>query len=482
MKKVYLLLLLLLQTGAGYLMAQNVGINATGALPDPKAMLDISSTSSGLLIPRMTTVQRDAIASPTVGLQVFNLTTNTLDIYRGTGWESTGFTNPGTNVVHVYSPADLPAPVSGAITLVTGKVYLFSGLVNISPNYINLNGASVQGTNPVGDGVASSVSGAVLRSTDQHVYIEKMLVILASTTTTAYDFSDATGTKSCNLITGNNVKPYPGNAALLTGPGVGQVSGFRAVIVLQNYFDVSDGLKVTGTMGRLVLGFNLFGSIIAGKSAVEFLPGLKVDDVDLSNNHFIYTGTGQTGIMLDAGAGVDRGRMSSNMFRNVSTPISGFDGGSPGWSMQQNSGVPNTHAYGFLYMNNNTVATGFSSTTGFYRINGTTTLINAQKFTAANNQLTYIGKSPTTVRIVAIVGGRSPQAGSDYSIYIAKNGTVATVPEASIGAMLSGQGFQIVLESQVDMTTGDYVEIGIRNNANTASVVISDLQFRATEQ
>jgi hypothetical protein len=30
---------------------QNIGINATGHLPDIKAMLDIASTNSGLLIP-----------------------------------------------------------------------------------------------------------------------------------------------------------------------------------------------------------------------------------------------------------------------------------------------------------------------------------------------------------------------------------------------------------------------------------------------
>ena len=122
MKKIYLLCLLIMQTGAGCLMAQNVGINATGALPDTKAMLDISSTSSGLLIPRMTTVQRDAITSPPVGLQVYNLTTNTMDIFRGVNWESTGFMSPTSSVVNVNSLADLPAPSGGVITLTKDKM------------------------------------------------------------------------------------------------------------------------------------------------------------------------------------------------------------------------------------------------------------------------------------------------------------------------------------------------------------------------
>ncbi|GAB2705870.1 hypothetical protein GCM10011495_23190 [Hymenobacter frigidus] len=480
MKKIYLLCLLIMQTGAGYLMAQNVGINATGALPDTKAMLDISSTSSGLLIPRMTTVQRDAIAGPTVGLQVYNLTTNTVDVFRGVNWEATGFMSPTSSVVNVNSLADLPAPSNGVITLVEGKMYSFSGIVNISPNYIDLNGAAARGNNPVGDGVASNVSGAVLRSTGKHVYLEKLLVILASSTTKAYDFADNVGDKSCNIITGNNVKPA--SPAQPAGPGVGTVSGFRAVIILQNYFDVSDGLKVTGTMGRLILGFNLFGSITAGNSAVEMLSGLTVNDVDLSNNHFIFTpNVAATGIKI-SGATVDRGRMSTNMFRNVATPITGFSGDTPGWQMQNNTGVPNTRAQGFLYMNGNTTATNFVDQTSYVKVAGNTTIVRQQKFTSiTTNRLTYAGKSSTSVRVTAIIGGKAPFAGADYSIAIIKNGVTIPLPAASIGSMLNNQGFQIVLETDVDLATGDFLELGIRNTASTASVTISDLQLRVSE-
>lgn len=52
------------------------------------AMLDVRSTSSGFLPPRMTTTQRDAIATPATGLQVYNTTTNTNDVYNGTAWVS----------------------------------------------------------------------------------------------------------------------------------------------------------------------------------------------------------------------------------------------------------------------------------------------------------------------------------------------------------------------------------------------------------
>lgn len=68
------------------LQAQNVAINATGAAPNASAMLDITSTTSGILIPRMTTAQRTAIAAPAQGLRVYDLTTNTFWYYNGSAW------------------------------------------------------------------------------------------------------------------------------------------------------------------------------------------------------------------------------------------------------------------------------------------------------------------------------------------------------------------------------------------------------------
>jgi len=43
--------------------------------PDPSAKLDVSSTTKGLLIPRLTTTQVNAISNPAAGLLVYNTTT-----------------------------------------------------------------------------------------------------------------------------------------------------------------------------------------------------------------------------------------------------------------------------------------------------------------------------------------------------------------------------------------------------------------------
>lgn len=53
------------------LFSQNVAINEDGSPPDNSAMLDISSTDKGVLIPRMTQAQKNAILQPATGLLIY---------------------------------------------------------------------------------------------------------------------------------------------------------------------------------------------------------------------------------------------------------------------------------------------------------------------------------------------------------------------------------------------------------------------------
>jgi hypothetical protein len=53
---------------------------------DVSAMLQINSTTQGVLFPRMTTTQKNAIASPAAGLVLYDSTTNKLQCYNGSTW------------------------------------------------------------------------------------------------------------------------------------------------------------------------------------------------------------------------------------------------------------------------------------------------------------------------------------------------------------------------------------------------------------
>jgi hypothetical protein len=72
--------------------ANDFAITSTGAigigtsLPNASARLQIDSTTAGFLPPRMTSAQRNAIASPATGLMVYNTTDNRPSFFNGTSW------------------------------------------------------------------------------------------------------------------------------------------------------------------------------------------------------------------------------------------------------------------------------------------------------------------------------------------------------------------------------------------------------------
>jgi hypothetical protein len=69
MKKVALLIAICFSMGNA--SAQNVAINNTASPADASAMLDVSSNTKGMLVPRMTQAQRVAISNPANGLLIY---------------------------------------------------------------------------------------------------------------------------------------------------------------------------------------------------------------------------------------------------------------------------------------------------------------------------------------------------------------------------------------------------------------------------
>jgi hypothetical protein len=74
--------------------SQNVGINTTGNMPNDKALLDLDASpgnDKGLLIPRLSTTNRDAIAAPIPeSLLIYNTTTQCFEAWNGDAWVAFG--------------------------------------------------------------------------------------------------------------------------------------------------------------------------------------------------------------------------------------------------------------------------------------------------------------------------------------------------------------------------------------------------------
>jgi hypothetical protein len=67
-----------------------VGINTP--VPDPTSILDITSSSKGVLFPALTSAQRDAITGPALGLTIYNKDLNVHQFWNGTCWVNVGQT------------------------------------------------------------------------------------------------------------------------------------------------------------------------------------------------------------------------------------------------------------------------------------------------------------------------------------------------------------------------------------------------------
>ncbi|MFK7832702.1 MAG: hypothetical protein AB8B52_05460 [Winogradskyella sp.] len=108
MNRLRLLIILLV---CSYTAFSQVGIGTT--TPDDSAILDISSTTQGFLLPRMNEVQRNGIANPATGLLIYLIegTQQCLQVYNGSGWET------------IYCPTTNTVPVATNVS--------FSGSLNV---------------------------------------------------------------------------------------------------------------------------------------------------------------------------------------------------------------------------------------------------------------------------------------------------------------------------------------------------------------
>ncbi|MEM6699801.1 MAG: hypothetical protein AAF599_15470, partial [Bacteroidota bacterium] len=88
MRRIFKLILAILVFSTQLLTAQ-VAINENNNNPDASAMLDVSSTDKGILIPRMESTARENISNPAKGLMVFDSTTNSFWYYSEM-WQEIG--------------------------------------------------------------------------------------------------------------------------------------------------------------------------------------------------------------------------------------------------------------------------------------------------------------------------------------------------------------------------------------------------------
>lgn len=104
----------------------NIGLGGTASAD---AVVNIISTTKGVLIPRMTTTQRNAISSPSTSLLIYNTTTTQYELYTGSTWQS----------LASYISGNLT--VTGNTTLgdASGDTLTITGNAVSTPNGLNID-------------------------------------------------------------------------------------------------------------------------------------------------------------------------------------------------------------------------------------------------------------------------------------------------------------------------------------------------------
>lgn len=254
--------------------AQSVAVNTDGSTANASSIFDVKSTNKGMLIPRMTSAQRTAIASPALGLLVFDTDTKTIWAFNGITWtnlttagSSGNFALPFDQTVSVSTPAFRIENNGTGDVLQIGNLGAGTGLNVYTTNGFGIN---VNTSNNMGILATSHTSNAIHAFTNNpantiptiranntgggvgiHASSTTNNGILA--TTSAVGFSGVRGEASVNGANG-----IFGSNTATTGVGVrGEASGTGTGVI-------GYSTNGTGMSAGSISGTGLYANSISG--------------------------------------------------------------------------------------------------------------------------------------------------------------------------------------------------------------------------
>jgi trimeric autotransporter adhesin len=318
MKKIvfYLLLVTAAQFFIANLFSQSVAINTDGSVPNNSSILDIKSSSKGLLIPRMTSLQRNAIATPANGLLVFDISTNSPWFYNGTGWSNLAAagwllsgnsgTNPAANFIGTTDTQPLRLRVNN----------LWAGEISGNAGNVFLGMAAGQANT---DGQANTALG-----------------IAALSHSIAADANVAVGDSSLFAQTGNATNVAVGTHALFSN-----ITGNANTAIGPYSMFTNEAGEFNTAVGVNTLSNNILGNenVALGSRALQF------------NTADYNTATGASALRYNSGGFYN----TANGFKALYTNTNGESNSATGYAalLSNSSGSSNT-ANGAAALRNNT--------------------------------------------------------------------------------------------------------------------------------
>ncbi len=225
---------------ASLAQAQGVGINATGAAADTSAILDLTSSNKGLLVPRMTAAQRSAIVLPATGLVVYQ-TDGAAGLYFNAGTSA----SPSWQAVGANAVAPQWSVSGSNLYYSAGKVAIGTSSTTYGLSVMDAtSGLRVQ-TNTSG-GAAVSVGGVGSVGVDAPGVVNGRFSLLENGNL-GLGVANPTNKLSFAATLGKKISLYPGASGDV---GFG-VSGNRLQIYADNpNADVALGYDAAGTFNE----------------------------------------------------------------------------------------------------------------------------------------------------------------------------------------------------------------------------------------
>lgn len=459
--KIQILILIL------FLAVNSAGIAQVGIgtlTPNASAMLDISTTTKGLLAPRMTTAQKEAIVTPANGLMVYDTNLGKFNYYNGTAWITIESSVGRNNFVLVKTVADLPAPVSGVITLVAGTMYEINGAIVLTSK-IELNGCEITGKDSNNDKLIFNGTGALFTGTKGGII--KNLTLSGNTSNSLLSVNDSTQT--LNLFIRDSI--------VANFASVGSISGYNLVLLdLLSMANNADGITYNSIKNIFILNnawFNTnsgtYCTIVGTFNIIGISGGVYFNNLGAA----IMNVTGITSVVQSA-------YINGASFTGTATRVVGSF--SNKWEIDS-SGLRTEKddvSTGTIYISAPILTTIPNSNTPV-KAAGTTATENLFRFDTnggINNRLRYTGTKTRIFSVVISASITSPNSGQILSLYIAKNGVV--IPSSRIQRKISNGADigAVSVSCTIQLNTNEYVEFWVANNDSNKDATIESMNFR----
>ncbi|MFH7001997.1 autotransporter outer membrane beta-barrel domain-containing protein [Flavobacterium bizetiae] len=479
--KTFLLLFFFLVT-----LTANAQIGIGTTTPDATSILDITSTTKGMLAPRMTTVQRNAITTPAQGLLVYD-TDLKLFYYYSTpsGWLPLLNSSVGrTNFKRVKSAADLaPELAAGGSVyqLSSNTLYEINGTITLAAP-INLNDAYVTGIDTNEDillypggtifqgTTGGSIRNVTLRGASRAFNITGGGALLVQNTIID-GMTTSVGTISGLALYFGNIIQFVNNTTGITYSTISSL-----LLSNQAWFSSNNGTfeTLTGTFG-LIQKNSGFSTVDASDVALD------VSNASLAVGTGIILGTVFSGTTT-APSGYIKGYAAASTYTGYFFS-NAWTVDAPGIMREADS-----EATGDINLNASVGSSALTTLSGTgsgsrKKIFGTTTSNNLFRFARdGDNRIVYKG---TKTRYFQVIASVSYQTNTDATlvIYIAKNGNVLTETKVygrgSGGLLSSAPIIALPSVGTVQMKTDDNLEVWVERYEGSANMSTVSLNLTA---